>query len=168
MSRIGDLASRLIASHAETLSGWKEEQSRLREVSRPDREPAAEDRYCLTLRSLIAEANALYTLYDSLLRAYRHHWYDAGGDYTARDEEACLENVRDWESSGADILDEIADLEARGRDLEGIQAFRDNMSRARDLLAEDIARIEASAMMPALDRLDRLADAHLRRPSRIS
>jgi hypothetical protein len=153
----------LIATYADASREWREGTSRIGRIAELDQELAeAIDNHLLAMQELVISANVLFSLMLKLGDLHRHLWYVAGGPYSPEMERSHVESIRSWNLDSGEILGDLSLLEARGRSVEGAEEYRENVRRAEEILEEAAIREQARRMMPSLDRLDALADAHLR------
>lgn len=156
-------AARLIASYADASRAWKDGAWRIRRIAELDQEIAgALDGVLLRLQELILEANALFGLHVKMDEMYRNYWYVLNGDFSEIQEQSLIDDYRSWEADSDEILGDIALFESKGRQVEGAEEFRQNTRKAREFLEDQAIREEAERMMPSLEKLDALAEAHLR------
>lgn len=157
------LALKLIESYTVASEESRIELFELRRLAFLDQQSArAQDRLYLSVQDWTLAANAVFDLSAQLSRAQKRLWYELGGPYDASREDWLMDRYRQMVADGEELFDAIASLEAKGRPIEGAEAFGENVRRARVILEDDAIRHEADRLMPPLDKLDALADAHLR------
>jgi hypothetical protein len=161
-----ELNLRTLVSHSEELRSRRVQIEALRKLANSDQESArlgeAKDLYFASIEQLLNIANSGFAVLTRLDAALRNSWYSENAPYDASEEASIVEGFRSWLSDSDEAIIGIEYSASEGRQIGGADEFRENVSRARAILEDDAIRKEAKRIMPSREKLEALADAHLR------
>jgi hypothetical protein len=156
-------SSSLIETYAEVSQRSRLILIELRRLAALERESArAEDDLYIAIQDWILAANMVFDLTTRLGQMLHRLFYELGEPYDESRESSVIDSYRRIVEASGEALEDIASFAAKGRPIEGAETYRANIAHAREILEEASIREEARRMMPSLDRLDALAEAHIR------
>jgi hypothetical protein len=163
MSELRSLSLILIESYAEAAASNRATVEELRTIAALDQKLAgAFDRWFLAIQDLILSGNACFESLFQYREALSNYWYQIGAPYDPKLDGELIDGFRILVEESAEILADLSTFGKRGRSVVGAEDYERHVILAKGILEDDAVREQAERLMPRLDKLDALAQAHRR------